>query len=57
MLLTGASLSFTYETIFMVIRNFPWSTKTGEIAGHAAALCVEKGISPKELEWTSPYFD
>ncbi|MBT4672618.1 MAG: FAD-dependent oxidoreductase [Rhodospirillaceae bacterium] len=57
MLLTGASLSFTYETIFMVMRNFPWCTQTGEIAGHAAALCAEKGISPKELEWTSPYFE
>lgn len=57
MLLTGASLSFTYETIFMVMRNFPWCTQTGEIAGHAAALCLEKGMSPKELEWSSPYFE
>ncbi len=56
LILTGASLSFTYETIFMVMRNFPWCTQTGEIAGHAAALCIEKGIGPKELEWTKPYF-
>ncbi len=56
LLLTGASLSFTYETIFMVMRNFPWCTQTGEIAGHAAALAVEKGISPKDIEWTKPYF-
>jgi hypothetical protein len=56
LLLTGASLSFTYETIFMVMRNFPWCTQTGEIAGYAAARCVEKGLSPKELEWTAPYF-
>lgn len=55
LLLTGASLSFTYETIFMVMRNFPWCTQTGEIAGHAAALSVQKGISPKELECKTPY--
>lgn len=56
LLLTGASLSFTYETIFMVMRNFPWCTQTGEIAGYAAARSVEQGISPKELEWHTPYF-
>ncbi|MPY68699.1 MAG: FAD-dependent oxidoreductase [Alphaproteobacteria bacterium] len=56
MLLTGASLSFTYDTIFMVMRNFPWCTQTGEIAGFAAARCIEKGVTPKELEWTAPYF-
>ena len=56
LLLTGASMSFTYETIFMVMRNFPWCTQTGEIAGFAAARCVEKGISPKELPWTEPLF-
>lgn len=56
LLLTGASLSFAYETIFMVMRNFPWCMQTGEIAGFAAALSVAKGISPKELEWKTPYF-
>jgi hypothetical protein len=56
LILTGASMSFTYETIFMVMRNFPWCTQTGEIAGYAAARCVGKNISPKELEWTEPYF-
>jgi len=56
LILTGASLSFSYETIFMVMRNFPWCTQTGEIAGYAAAQCVGKNISPKELEWTTPYF-
>lgn len=56
LLLTGASMSFTYETIFMVMRNFPWCTQTGEIAGFAAARSVEKGISPKELAWTEPLF-
>ncbi len=56
MLLTGASLSFTYETIFRVMRSFPWCTQTGEIAGYAAAISVQKGISPKELEWKEPYF-
>ncbi|MEC7763656.1 MAG: FAD-dependent oxidoreductase [Pseudomonadota bacterium] len=55
LLLSGASLSFSYETIFMVMRNFPWTTLTGEIAGYAAGLCVEKKIGPKELEWTKPY--
>jgi hypothetical protein len=56
LILTGASLSFTYDTIFMVMRNFPWCTQTGEIAGFAAARCVAKGVGPKELEWTEPYF-
>ncbi len=56
LILTGASLSFTYDTIFMVMRNFPWCTQTGEIAGYAAAQCIRKGITAKELEWTTPYF-
>ncbi len=42
LILTGASLSFTYHTIFMVMRNFPWCTQTGEIAGFAAAQCIEQ---------------
>lgn len=57
LILTGASLSFTYKTIFMVMRNFPWSVLTGEIAGFAAARCLEKRIGPKELEWAEPYGD
>jgi hypothetical protein len=56
LLLTGASLSFTYETIFMVMRNFPWCTQTGEIAGFAAARCLHKRIKPKEFEFDTPYF-
>ncbi len=56
MILTGASLSFDYKTLFMVMRNFPWCTQTGEIAGFAAARCIDKKIGPKELEWTTPYF-
>ena len=56
MILTGASLSFDYRTLFMVMRNFPWCTQTGEIAGFAAARCIEKRIKPKELKWTTPYF-
>ena len=56
LLLTGASLSFSYETIFMVMRNFPWCTQTGEIAGYAAGRCIQKKVKPKELEWTTPYF-
>jgi hypothetical protein len=56
LLLTGASLSFTYDTIFMVMRNFPWCTQTGEIAGYAAARALDAGVTPKEFEWTEPYF-
>jgi hypothetical protein len=56
LLLTGASLSFTYETIFMVMRNFPWCTQTGEIAGFAAARSLHKRIKPKEFEFDTPYF-
>jgi len=54
LLLTGASLSFTFETIFMVMRNFPWCCQTGEIAGHAAARCIREGVTPKQLRWTQP---
>ncbi|MGZ3409211.1 MAG: FAD-dependent oxidoreductase [Xanthobacteraceae bacterium] len=56
LILTGASLSFTYDTIFMVMRNFPWCTQTGEIAGFAAARCIETKVLPKELDWKAPYF-
>ena len=55
LLLTGASMSFTYETIFMVMRNFPWCTQTGEIAGYAAGLSLQRGVAPKALQWTGPY--
>jgi hypothetical protein len=54
LLLTGASLSFTFETIFMVMRNFPWCTQTGEIAGHAAARAIREGVGPKQIRWTEP---
>jgi hypothetical protein len=40
----------------MVMRNFPWCTQTGEIAGFAAARCLDKGIGPKELAFDTPYF-
>lgn len=56
LLLTGASLSFTFETIFMVMRNFPWCTQTGEIAGFAAAESVRQGVTPKALRWMAPLF-
>jgi hypothetical protein len=56
MILTGASLSFDYKTLFMVMRNFPWCTQTGEIAGFAAARCIERKIKPKEFEFNTPYF-
>ncbi len=56
LLLTGASLSFTFETIFMVMRNFPWCTQTGEIAGLAAARCIREGVGPRQLAWTEPLF-
>jgi len=55
-ILPGASRSFAYDALFMVMRNFPWCTQTGEIAGFAAARCIDKGIGPKELDWTEPYF-
>lgn len=56
LLLTGASLSFTFETIFMVMRNFPWCTQTGEIAGVAAARSLQEGVAPNRLRWTEPLF-
>lgn len=56
MILTGASLSFEYRTLFMVMRNFPWCTQTGEIAGYAAARCVAQKIKPKDFAFDAPYF-
>jgi hypothetical protein len=56
LLLTGASLSFAYETLFMVMRNFPWCVQTGEIAGFAAAQSVAQGIPPNQFKWTTPLF-
>ncbi len=56
LLLTGASLSFTYDTLFMVMRNFPWCMQTGEIAGFAAAQSVAQGIPPKQYKWSIPLF-
>lgn len=55
LLLTGASMSFTYETIFMAMRNFHWCVQTGEIAGFAAARTIEQGVGVKELDWSQPY--
>jgi hypothetical protein len=55
MILTGASLSFTYDSIFMVMRNFPWCTQTGEIAGFVAARCVAAGMGPKNFDFREPY--
>ena len=46
LLLTGASLSFSYETMFMVMRGFAWCIQTGDIAGHAAAESVAQGSTP-----------
>jgi hypothetical protein len=40
----------------MVMRNFPWCTQTGEIAGLAAARCVHQGIDAKQLQWNEPLF-
>lgn len=56
LLLTGASMSFSYETIFMVMRNFPWCTQTGEIAGFAAARAIAADVGVKDVEWKQPYF-
>jgi len=55
LLLAGASMSFTYETIFMAMRNFHWCVQTGEIAGFAAARAIDRNVTPKGLAWTEPY--
>lgn len=44
------------RAIFMAMRNFPWCTQTGEIAGLAAARATRRGITPKQLEWNEPLF-
>jgi len=55
LLLAGASMSFTYETIFMAMRNFHWCVQTGEIAGFAAGRAIDRNVTPKGLAWTEPY--
>jgi hypothetical protein len=56
LLLTGASMSFTYETIFYVMRGFAWCMQTGEIAGFAAAQSLAKGIPPDQYQFSTPLF-
>jgi hypothetical protein len=55
LLLTGASMSFAYETIFMAMRNFTWCTQTGEIAGYAAAKALAQNVTPKAFRFDERY--
>jgi len=54
LLLVGESISFEHYVLFCGMRAFGPSIKTGEVGGKAAALSVQKGISPKQLQWTAP---
>jgi hypothetical protein len=56
LLLTGASLSFRHEVIFMVMRGFDWCLQTGDIAGVAAAESLAQGIPPSRYKWKTAMF-
>ncbi len=55
LLLAGECLSCTHDW-FYGYRLIPWCMRTGEVAGTAAVMALEKGISPKAVKWTSGYF-
>ena len=54
LLLAGECVSFEHHALFHSMRSFGPSVQTGEVAGMAAALSSEKGINPKQLNWTKP---
>jgi hypothetical protein len=55
-LLTGASLSFGYETIFMAMRTFPWCTQTARSPASPPRAACRRGSAPEEYELHAPYF-
>ena len=55
LLLAGECLSCTHEW-FYGYRLIPWSMRTGEVVGTAAAMAVKKGITAKQVKWTSGYY-
>ena len=54
LLLAGESVSFEHYALFHAMRSFGMSVQTGEVAGRAAGLSVQRNIYPKELRWTEP---
>jgi len=55
LLLSGASMSFDYNIIFMAMRTFAWCMLSGEIAGYAAAECIKQGVAANKLVWDRLY--
>jgi hypothetical protein len=54
LLLAGETVSFEHHALFHSMRSFGMSVQTGEVAGQAAGLSVQKNMSPKKLRWTEP---
>ena len=54
LLLAGEAVSFEHHALFHSMRSFGMSVQTGEVAGRAAGLSVQRNINPKELKWTEP---
>jgi hypothetical protein len=54
LLLAGESVSFEHYALFHSMRSFGMSVQTGEVAGRAAGLSVQRNIIPKELRWAAP---
>ncbi len=52
LLLSGDSLSQTYECRVNFLKDIEWSMRSGELAGEAASLSVMQGITPKKLKWS-----
>lgn len=55
LLLAGECLSCSHDW-FYGYRLIPWCMRTGEVAATAAVMAINKGITPKDLKWTSGYF-
>jgi len=55
LLLAGECLSCTHDW-FYGYRLIPWSMRTGEVVGTAAAMAVKKGVTAEDIKWTSGYY-
>ena len=56
LLLAGECLSCTHDW-FYGYRLIPWCMRTGEVAATAAVMAIRQGITPKDIKWTSGYFE
>lgn len=56
MLLAGECLSCTHDW-FYGYRLIPWCMRTGEVAATAAVMAIKQGVTAKDIQWTSGYYE